>query len=452
MRVKQILRMCGHAVVSTVHDRLDAVDRSLQSILEQHTDIASSQTALLQSNIHLVETLPRILKAIQQVETQLAEEIHNQRSVKPEIQALRAGIERIKEQIEQAAQVKLELVESVNSLIENAQALDQKAREAEFTTLLSLVERISNLCETMRQTSAASLAILEPAAQETNQFLANQSVRQVCVETSDYVSTNPEVGLMSFLYSHLPGRRAVDIGAHVGEVSEHLLRAGYEVYAFEPYPPSYTRLTNRLNGQHGFHAFNLALGSVSGELPLYLATDSSQDGRYDDATVFNSLTQHGMPEGLSFKHTVPVAVKRLSDLHHEGIVPPDISLVKIDTEGYDLEVIRGMNDHRYPVVVVEFWDIHIPFARQGLLYRIENMVGELRRRDYHWYIVLYRIWGQNQIGFFCNHDQSVPNSWGNILFFRDPETFAQAQQWCSAVLPRTYFKPVAPSQARSTSP
>jgi hypothetical protein len=179
---------------------------------------------------------------------------------------------------------------------------------------------------------------------------------------------------------------------------------------------------------------------VSGELLLYLANDSSDDARYNDPTVFNSLT-HTECRKACRSSAVPVAVKTLSDLHREGIVPPDISLVKINTEGYDLEVIRGMNDYGYPVVVVDFWDIHIPFARQGFLYRVENMVGELRQRGYHWYIVLYRIW--RQIGFFCNHDQSVPNSWGNILFFREPETFPQAQQWCSAVLPRTYFKPVA---------
>jgi FkbM family methyltransferase len=468
MRVKEVLRMCGHAMVSTVHDRLNLVDRRLQDVLEQNSEIAGAQTALLQSNIHLVETFPRLQAAIEQMETQLATQIQEQRAVKPEIQELRAGIQDMREQVEpeiqalrvgikgireqvdQVVAAKLELVQSVAALIENGQARDQKDREAGFATLLSLVDRISNLCETMGQNCAASLAILEPAAQETNRFLADQSVHQVCVETSDYVSTNPELGLMSFLYSHLPGRRALDIGAHVGQVSEHLLGAGYEVYAFEPYPPSHARLAERLGGQPGFHAFNLALGSADGELPLHLATDSSDDARYDDPTVFNSLARHGMPEGLSFHHTVPVEVRRLSDLHRDGIVPPDISLVKIDTEGYDLEVIRGMDDHRYPVVVVEFWDTHTPFARQGLLYRVEEMAGEMRQRGYHWYIVLYRVWGENQIGFFCNHDRPVPNSWGNIVFFRESDTFAQAQQWCSAVLPRTYFKPVAPSRSRST--
>jgi hypothetical protein len=31
------------------------------------------------------------------------------------------------------------------------------------------------------------------------------------------------------------------------------------------------------------------------------------------------------------------------------------------------------------------------------------------------------------------------------VFFRDYQLFAQAQAWCGAVLPRTYFKPAPAS-------
>ncbi len=380
--VRQILRQYGRAAVVTVHERLDAID-------QQHAGIAITQTALLQSSIHLVETQSQL----------------------------------------------------------------RKAEAADFADVQSAVDRVLKLYEALGQIAAGIAAALDPMADqlktlesiahETSDFLANQTVRQVCVETSDYVSTNPELGLMSFLYSYLPSRTAIDIGAHTGEVSQQLLNAGFEVYAFEPYPPSYARLTERMNGQSRFHPFQLALGSASGQAELHLVTDATLDRTFDDPTVFHSLVQHGMPDGLLFQNTVSVPVQRLADLHQNGVVPPEIGLVKIDTEGYDLEVIRGMNDHYHAVVVVEFWDAQIPFANQGLQYTVETMVGEMRDRGYFWYIVLYRVWGQNQTAFFCNHDRPVPNSWGNIFFFREVDTFAQAQQWCAAVLPRTYFKPIS---------
>jgi len=432
--------MCGHAIVITVHERLDNVDRQLAHLVDQNLHLAQNQTALLQSSVYLVESLPQIQSEVQQVEMRLASLVRDHCAAEPDLEAVTFQLERTRRELNHAftnfaatnAQVLAGQLDGFGHRLDDAVSNSQGLREE---------------IESMRQRLVDAVNNLEPVARETRSFLANEAVRQVVVETSEYAPVNPELGLMSFLYSHLPGRKAMDIGAHIGEVSSCLLKTGYEVYAFEPYPPNYSHLTKRLNGHKAFHAFKMALGAVDGELPLHLVTDSTNDHKFDDPTVFHSLAPHGMPDGLSFDGTTMVPVKRVADLHRSGVVPADISLVKIDTEGYDLEVIRGMEGHRYPVVCVEFWDNQIPFASNGLLYTFESIVREMGQRSYFWYIVLYRVWGLNQTAFFCNHDQSVPWSWGNLFFFRDHDTFQQAQQWCGAVLPRTYFKAVPASQA-----
>ena len=66
--VKQLLRMCGHAAVSTVHDRLNVIEAELQDGLNTHT-------ALLQSNIHLVQAAPALGSEIRERVASLAEEI-----------------------------------------------------------------------------------------------------------------------------------------------------------------------------------------------------------------------------------------------------------------------------------------------------------------------------------------------------------------------------------------
>jgi FkbM family methyltransferase len=520
-QVKQALRHSGHALVSTVHDRLNGIEAILQQILEQNTHIASTQTALLQSGIHLVETLAHFRAEIAEAEGRFSLQMRNQAVGREDLQALSAAVVELRESsagredfqelgdrialLQDILAQNTEIASSQTALLQSgvetlgnlsqlrarieeieariaarvleyfatradAQALAAVAGAREVASsraaLEALEERIQNISQSMHdalhanleaavqsgvdkmldvsgamsRATAASLAVLEPAAHQTREFLSNQSVQQVCVETSDYFFTNPELGLMAFLYSHLPTRTVLDVGAHIGDVSEHLLNTGYEVYAFEPYPESYERLTNRLGRYAEFHGFNVALGSVTGELPLYTVRDSSPDNRYEDPTVFHSLAPHGMPADLSFGKAIQVPIRRLADLHRDGLVPRTTSMVKIDTEGYDFEVILGMEDQRYPVVMVEFWDAAIPFATQGLRYTVKSMVGEMRQRGYLWSIVIYRVWGRNETAFFCNQDHSVPESWGNVLFFQDREIFAQAQQWCSAVLPRTYFK------------
>lgn len=239
----------------------------------------------------------------------------------------------------------------------------------------------------------------------------------------------PETVLMESLRPFLPTSRALDIGAHNGDVSERLLAAGYEVYAFEPNPPIFESLVARLGDRPGFHPFQFAIGRDVGTLPLYLADDLSGYDRYADTTLLSSLAIHGIQDDLGYTRTIPVEVKSVVSMFQSGIIPGDISLVKIDTEGYDLEVIRGMGDLRFPIVAAEFWDREILWGRSGLAYSLETLVSEMRDRGYLRHLVIYRLWGRNEVWRAPDLIQSVANSWGNVFFFRDAELFERAERW-----------------------
>jgi hypothetical protein len=148
-----------------------------------------------------------------------------------------------------------------------------------------------------------------------------------------------------------------------------------------------------------------------------------------------------MPDDLPFTDTTTVTVKTLASFHDNNEIPPDIGLVKIDTEGFDLQVIKGMGLYKYPVVITEFWDVNIPFGVSPTHNQLEDLVTQMRLKNYHWYIVIYRIWGDEtgSIAFYCNNCHSIKNSWGNIFFFQDYELFQQANRWTTSILPETYF-------------
>ena len=211
---------------------------------------------------------------------------------------------------------------------------------------------------------------------------------------------------MAFLYSYLPQRRAIDVGANRGDVTARLLRAGFEVYAFEPYPPVFEKLQERFLKQPGFHAFPYALGALNETRQFHLADDLTDEKTYDDSTFYNSLIPHSMSEGLVFKGSIPVTVKTLADLHQSDEMPCEVGLVKIDTEGFDLEVIKGMGEYRYPVVVAEFWDTRFPFGKSGAMNYLQDMVPAMRERNYPWHIIIYRIWGRNEVSYYCNSSYS----------------------------------------------
>ena len=297
----------------------------------------------------------------------------------------------------------------------------QQQSDAVFGTIQKIQENLHQISEDNRQ-------IFEDIHSQKYKVIIDQQYFQ-----------DLDIELMTYLYSYLPHRLAVDIGANRGDVSSRLLQAGYQVYAFEPFPPVIDKLKNRLGDHPNFRLFPFALGSENQTQELHIATDETPDNTYQDASFYSSLTKHSLSEGLVFTDTISVTVKTLASLHDAEELPKDIGLVKIDTEGFDLEVIKGMGNYRYPVVVAEFWDQNFPFGRSGAMNQLPDLVNAMKERDYHWHLVIYRIWGSSDVSYYCNSAYSLDNSWGNVFFFQDYHVFHQALLWSASVMPATYF-------------
>jgi hypothetical protein len=110
--------------------------------------------------------------------------------------------------------------------------------------------------------------------------------------------------------------------------------------------------------------------------------------------------------------------------------------MKIDTEGFDLEVIRGLGrEDETPVVMTEFWDAVHSFGRSGKG-RLEDLVKELKSRGYLWYVVIYHA-EDGSISYYCNQSRTLPNTWGNAVFFREQSLFLRAFTWCEKILAST---------------
>lgn len=283
------------------------------------------------------------------------------------------------------------------------------------------------------------LSVIQKIQEDNQKILEDIHAQKYKVIIDQKYFQDLDIELMTYLYSYLPHRLAVDIGANRGDVSSRLLQAGYQVYAFEPFPPVIDKLKNRLGNHPNFRLFPLAIGSENQTQELHIATDETPDNTYQDASFYSSLTKHSLSEGLVFTDTIPVTVKTLASLHDTEELPKDIGLVKIDTEGFDLEVIKGMGNYRYPVVVAEFWDQNFPFGGSGAMNQLPDLVNAMKERDYHWHLVIYRIWGSSDVSYYCNSAYSLDNSWGNVFFFQDYHVFHQALLWCASVMPATYF-------------
>jgi FkbM family methyltransferase len=141
------------------------------------------------------------------------------------------------------------------------------------------------------------------------------------------------------VFAHHAIESVLDIGANEGQHAAFLRDfAGFpgRIVSFEPDPDLAGPLATRAAGDPLWTSRPVALGATAGTLPFHRMR----------GTQFNSLRPPDpaqpayLREANTVVTTIEVPVQRLDDLASD-LPPPDRCFVKIDTQGFDLEVLAG---------------------------------------------------------------------------------------------------------------
>ena len=138
-----------------------------------------------------------------------------------------------------------------------------------------------------------------------------------------------------------------DVGAHLGDKSAALLSLGATVVGIEPQPRFSDYLVKHFKSNARYHHEAIALGAKSATSTLHisnlfptLSTLSNLDWRkkINDAT----------PLKISYDEMIEVRVSTLDNLIDKYGKP---TFIKIDVEGYECEVLKGLSQ---PVDCISF--------------------------------------------------------------------------------------------------
>lgn len=142
---------------------------------------------------------------------------------------------------------------------------------------------------------------------------------------------------LAIVFQGRRGAVCVDVGAHDGKFTELLLTTldAPVVHAFEPAPEPFARLHRRYATTPGVKPVNAGLSDQSGRLAFNV---------YDNQALnsFLPLTQkkdHAFGNPALLRRS-EVNVLRLDDYAAEMKLA-EIDLLKIDTQGFELHVLRG---------------------------------------------------------------------------------------------------------------
>lgn len=204
-----------------------------------------------------------------------------------------------------------------------------------------------------------------------------------------------------------------DVGAHLGEVSYNYLKIGFNVFAFEPdLNKNKLESLNNLKKNKNFYLSQLAASDRSGhELDFYTSNVST-----------------GISSVLKFheSHTLSAKVKTIAikDFIKEKEIK-GIDFVKIDTEGYDFFVLKGMGlDVLKPAFIICEYENK---KSEKLGYNLNDMINYLKEYDYkiiisEWYPIKHYGKKHKWKQFLYTPYLPDKNSWGNIIAVQ-PEHF-----------------------------
>jgi FkbM family methyltransferase len=204
------------------------------------------------------------------------------------------------------------------------------------------------------------------------------------------VETNGELRLANLL---VPSCQVVfDVGARQ---DDYLVRINprCDFHLFEPLDAHYQALTAKVRGRPNVTLNRCALGDSHGAAWIYPDCESIID------------RHHGAAE------RVPILVTRLDDYCRERSIRR-IDFLKIDTEGYELEVLRGGRDMVQSAIRIVQFEYGGTYADAGISLQ---MVFDLLGRD--WFF--YRIKSDHLLPIKAYHPRYEDGRYANYLASRE---------------------------------
>lgn len=202
-----------------------------------------------------------------------------------------------------------------------------------------------------------------------------------CLEEGDiFIDVGANIGLMSLLGATRVGRRG-------------------SVYAFEPAPDIFNLLQTNISINHlsNVYASNFGLGSSKGRGSIY---------KYHDNRGMTSFVKRN----TSTQGSVDVPISTLDNFLKEYDVS-DVKMIKIDVEGWELEVLKGslelLSNNNAPIIVIEY---NTSFPSHQEIYELITSIN-----DYQVFILAHSNWHVSPL-IPVNNFSSLPTKGSPNLF------------------------------------
>jgi len=156
-----------------------------------------------------------------------------------------------------------------------------------------------------------------------------------------YRPRNAPAARRARLLSKLGITLAIDVGANVGQYGRELRTNGYRgrIVSFEPVADAFARLTQSARNDPAWECIHLALGNQASDVSMNVAANLSS------SSVLPMAGRHHLAMSESvYVRTETAQMTELDTLRDHVFRGHDPAFLKIDVQGYELDVLRGASE------------------------------------------------------------------------------------------------------------
>jgi FkbM family methyltransferase len=129
-----------------------------------------------------------------------------------------------------------------------------------------------------------------------------------------------------------------DVGANIGEFAAAMREAGYKhrIISFEPRKQAFLELQQKTINDPNWQCVNIALGNSEGTALINVAGNQTSSSLLAMSQLHVDIKPHSRYIGHE-----EIVLKKLDSVIHDYIEPQKEIYLKIDTQGYEKQILQG---------------------------------------------------------------------------------------------------------------
>jgi len=177
---------------------------------------------------------------------------------------------------------------------------------------------------------------------------------------------------------------AIDIGAHKGEFLSYLLKLDNieKIYAFEPQIKIFNELVSKFSNNKKVVLNNFAISHESGNkiIKINKLTSTSTFSEISEKSLWFKLKNIILLSQNSIDDSYQVPTQKLDSYIHEQNIH-NIDLLKIDTEGHEINVLNGL-ENTLKKQTIKYILIEINLTKMYKNYNVKEIENFLKEKKF----------------------------------------------------------------------